>query len=169
MDRKHISWKTRYASAMLMLYPDMYEHAKLMGESNFASLFQDDHNILHETNHPSRDEFWNLTQRFIAEHREKTRQDLKIIAKGRRIRQQNHYLIINREMREYACENPERALAEAFMQGKFAGQDQANKLWKDEANRPGGAVRWARPPRKIRSRGFDKTLKRKMDGTVVRK
>lgn len=127
MRRKRISWKTRYASAMLMLHPDLYEHAKLMGETNFASLFQNDHNILHETKHPDRDEFWNLTQRFIAEHREKTKQDQKIIAKGRRIRKK-----LKPMSREHLI--VERAIC-----------------------------------RKLHSRGFDKRLKRKMDGTVVPK
>lgn len=86
MARKRIPDRTKLAAELLERGEIPYEHAKLMGETNFLSLYQLDHNIYHESGHPDRDEFWNLKHRLIAEHREKTKRDAKIIAKGRRIR-----------------------------------------------------------------------------------
>lgn len=163
--RKHLSERTLRASLLVQLGLIPYEDAKKMTVDQVISLFHVDHNILHETGHPDRDAFWNLTHRLIKEHREKTKQDVAIIAKGRRIRQKNYLIEINREMRDFVRENPDRALAEAFQQGTFEGREQANKAWSEEATRPGGALRW----RKIRSRGFDKTRRRKMDGTVEKR
>lgn len=81
--RAHIADKTKLASALLALGLIDYEHAKEMGRDNFISLFQFDHGILHaiEIN----DEFWNLTPRLIAPHREKSRKDTSIVAKVRRL------------------------------------------------------------------------------------
>jgi hypothetical protein len=141
MDRKHISWKTKCAAAVLELayirhllsaviwVP--YEHAKNMTEDQFLSLFQWDHNILHETGHPDADKYWNLTPLYIQAHRIKTKADAKVIAKGRRIRKKM---------------TPEaHALLEAGFNAMFPAK------------------------RKLQSRGFDKTKRRKMDGTVVPK
>lgn len=162
--RKHISWKTKYASALLALGHIPYSDAKQMTEDQIISLYHLDHAILHENEHEDRDKFWNLTPMLIQEHRAKTRADMKIIAKGRRIRRKEHMLEINREMREFVRENPEAALAEAFIEGTFDGRLEANASWVKEANRPGGIIGWKK---RIRSRGFDKTLKRKLDGKVV--
>ena len=64
-----------------------YDHAKAMSVEQMNSLVQIDHDgILHETNHPDKDEHWNLKARTILEHREKTRKDQGVIAKSRRIR-----------------------------------------------------------------------------------
>src|SRR5262249_53629299 len=118
MRRKHISWKTKCAAALLCVRydpPIPYDDVKKMTEDQFLSLFHWDHNILHTNN--AVDEFWNLTPMLISAHRENTNQDAKNIAKSKRIR--------------------------------FHGM-------KDKK-------------RKIRSRGFDKTLRRKMDGTVTRR
>lgn len=137
MRRKHISDSTRLAAELLERGEIPYEHAKLMGETNFLSLYQIDHNIYHESGHPDRDEFWNLKHRLIAEHREKTKRDAAIIAKGRRLRANDHELEI----------------ANAFKSGMWL----AAELMKEKRKRK----------HKIRSRGFDKRLKRKVDGTVV--
>src|SRR5262245_20716617 len=89
--RRHISWKTKAAAAILDamlvrerfgLHPRRwYEDAKRMTETQFLSLFHWDHNILHSSGHPDRDKFWNLTFMLIQAHREKTKQDRKIIDK----------------------------------------------------------------------------------------
>jgi len=160
--RKHISWKTKCAAALLDgmlvrerfgLYPRRwYDDAKRMTEDQFLSLFQFDHNILHETEHPDRDKFWNQTPRLIAEHRSKTKQDAKVIAKGRRLR-----------------ENPLVLMAEVVSAGLAEGARHAYERVNspsDTAYRDGWDRIWGK--RKIRSRGFDKTRRRKMDGTVVK-
>jgi len=174
MKRKHISWKTRCASATLAFMnkcePGWYGDAKIMTEDQFLSLFHWDHNILHESGHLDADKFWNLAPMLIKEHRTKTKTDAAIIAKGRRIRQKERGIVeLNREMREFARTNPDRAVAEAFMQGTYQGKEEANQLWTKEANRPGGALQWRKVGRRIQSRGFDKTKRKKMDGTVVKR
>jgi hypothetical protein len=179
MKRKYISWKTKCAAAVLHamavqerfgLYPQRwYDDAKKMTEDQFLSLFQWDHYPhLHESEHPDRDQFWNLAPMLIRDHSLKTKADAKVIAKGRRIRRKERGIVeLNREMREFARTNPDRAVAEAFMQGTYAGKQEADQLWAKEANRPGGALSWRKP--KLQSRGFDKTKRKKMDGTVVKR
>ena len=175
MKRKHISWKTRCASAVLALMNERgseqwYADAKAMTEDQFLSLFHFDHNILHETGHLEADKYWNLAPMLIKAHREKTKTDAAIVAKGRRIRAKSRGIVeLNREMREFARTNPDRAVAEAFMQGTYQGKEEANQLWTKEANRPGGALTWRKPKPKLQSRGFDRTKRRKMDGTVVKR
>jgi hypothetical protein len=135
MRRKRISDKTKLAASLLDRGEIPYEHAKLMGQTNFLSLYQYDHNILHESGHPDRDEFWNLKPRLIREHREKTKRDAKIIAKGRRLR---------RKRWTKSAEVKELSLGYVITRK---------------------AIEW----RKLQSRGFDKTRRRKMDGTVVKR
>jgi hypothetical protein len=149
MRRKRISWKTKYASALLALDDILYTHATKMTEDHIISLYHIDHNILHETGHPDRNKFWNLTPKLIAEHREKTKQDLKIIAKSRRIRN------------AAGAGNHEARLGKAPLR---TGPDGVNGV---NFRRP--SIRSSSGPHKIRSRGFDKTRKRKWDGTVVRR
>jgi hypothetical protein len=84
--RKHISWEKKCAVLTRQLLDIPYDHSKAMTVSQINSLVQFDHNILHETGHKDRDEHWNFTARRIREHREKTKQDAKIIAKSRRNR-----------------------------------------------------------------------------------
>src|SRR5215475_6346192 len=137
MARKHISWKTKCAAALLDamavrerfgLYPGRwYDDAKQMNEDQFLSLFHWDHNILHTNN--AVDEFWNLTPMLIAAHRAKTKQDAGIIAKSKRIRFQSMNV-----------------------------RSDGIRTWNVEDKK-----------RKIRSRGFDKTRTRHMDGTVTRR
>jgi len=138
MKRKHISWKTKCASALVapcrncgyVLFD--YDDTKLMTKDQLLSLFHFDHNILHETGHEDRDKYWNLAPKLIREHREKTKQDAKIIAKSRRIRK--------------------RLLADGLMPPSIHA-----------------ATEHLFPTRKLRSRGFDKTLRKKLDGTVVKR
>jgi hypothetical protein len=59
--RKHISWKTKYASALLALGHIPYADAREMSEDQIISLYHVDHNILNETENENRDKFWNLT------------------------------------------------------------------------------------------------------------
>lgn len=84
--RRHISTETKLAATLLKLGDIPYDHAKLMSADQIISLYEWDHNILHETGHPDRDEYWNLKPMLIAAHRAKTKIDAKIIAKGRRLR-----------------------------------------------------------------------------------
>jgi hypothetical protein len=147
MKRKHISWKTKCAAALLDaqiargLDTSWYVDAKQMTEDQFLSLFQWDHNIFHSgtrsvASHESGliftpldpDVFWNLTPMLIKAHREKTKVDVKIIAKGKRIRKDWHKLV------------------------ELSGMTREPPLL-----------------RRLRSRGFDKTKRRKWDGTVVKR
>ena len=144
--RKHISWKTKCAAAVLDamaqrerfgLYPRRwYDDAKKMTEDQFLSLFHWDHNILHSSENEDRDRFWNLTPIPILEHRAKTKADAKIIAKGRRIREKH------RPPKEHAA----TTLAQLEKQLKTASY-----------------------VRKLASRGFDKRYRKKLDGTVVKR
>lgn len=177
MKRKHISWKTRCAAALIAPCRNcgyallLYDDAKKMTEDQLLSLLHWDHNILHETGHEDVDKYWNLTPLLIKEHREKTKTDAAIIAKGRRIRFKDTWLQIDAELRKEV--GNDKALVEvareAYWAGRCQGAEQANKSWSEEANRPGGALQWRKPRRKLRSRGFDKTKRRKMDGTVVKR
>jgi len=174
--RKHISWKTRCAAALLdgclvrerfgLAPRRWYDDAKKMTEDQFLSLFQFDHNMLHAFGDENRDAFWNFTPRAIREHREKTKRDAKIIAKSKRIRRHGHSLVFNPEAARDLRESPVKVMAEVFHEGVVEGREETNKKWIEEANRPGGAVRWVR---KIHSRGFDKTLRKKVDGTVLKR
>jgi hypothetical protein len=142
--RKRPSLETKLA-AMTVLYFDIpYLHAKKMTQRQVNSLVHWDHNILHETEHPDRNVFWNYTPRMIREHRRKTKQDLKIVAKGRRIRRQGHSLILSPEARQELRQgNPIDVLREVYSEGKYEGRQETNETWVQEANRPGGAVQWA--------------------------
>ena len=155
MKRKHISWKTKCAAALLHGMRDVaYEDAKQMTEDQFLSLVQFDHNILHETEHENRDKFWNLTPMWILAHREKTKQDAKIIAKSRRIR---------------AKHSPDAAGA-----GNHVARLRLAPL-RTDPDEAGGVnfraprIRPSSGSHKLKSRGFDKTLRKKMDGTVVKR
>ena len=151
--RKYIRWKTWAAAVLASACPSCgfryipYEDAKKMTEDQFLSLFHRDHNILHESGHPDRDAYWNLGPLLIKAHREKTRRDATVIAKSRRIRAWNA---------PYAA-----VQAPTLRTGPGEFQRRAGH---------GAHVAAApRPARRLRSRGFNKTLRRKMDGTVVRR
>jgi hypothetical protein len=91
MKRKHIPLKVQLAAALLEkldghnrpLIP--YEDSKQMTADQIISLFQLDHYPVRHadggSDHPS-----NLTWRWIGEHREKTKRDVKEMAKSKRIR-----------------------------------------------------------------------------------
>lgn len=91
--RKHISLKTKLAAALrcMMVEQDgklvpaiSYEDAKGMTEDQVLTLFNFDHGIHHVIS--QNDEHWNLTPRFIAEHRAKTATvDRPMIAKSARL------------------------------------------------------------------------------------
>lgn len=141
MGRKKIRDRTKLCSALLALGIIPYSDAKKMTEDQLLSLWHFDHNILHETGHPDRDKFWNLTPMLIQPHREKTKHDAAIIAKGRRIRGK---LTIGDAM---AMGIRSAVLAAAKTEG------QRTNPW----------------VRKLRSRGFDKRFRKKLDGTVVKR
>jgi len=149
--RKHISARKRAAIFALALGDVPYADAKKMTEDQILSLYHLDHNMLYENKHPDRDEYWNYTPRLIREHREKTKHDAAIIAKGRRLR-----------------ENPVVLMADAVSAGCREGvRNAVERLNRHDRYQDGWNRIWGK--RKIRSRGFDKRRRRKMDGTVVKR
>jgi hypothetical protein len=154
--RKHISWKTKYAAALLKLGDVPYSDAVKMTEDQLISLYQVDHNIYHS--YHDDDVFWNLEPMLIAAHRAKTKRDLKIMAKGRRIRAQNLPL--------GAGNQAVIAMGDAIGAGLREGVKTAMERIARKPDR--FSENWNRIfKRKIRSRGFDKTKRRKMNRTVV--
>lgn len=147
MKRKHISWKTKCASALLFASPMMYDDAKNMTEDQFLSLFEWDHNMFVSSGHEDIDKFWNLTPLFRKAHREKTKQDAKIIAKGRRIRAKNKIPEITWK-------------AGPTIGAYWMGPDGFYQV------HDGGKLKRVS---KIQSRGFDKTRSRTMSGKVVKR
>ena len=91
--RKHVSLKTKLAAALRCMMVEeggkfvpalSYEEAKLMDEDAVLSLFHYDHGIHHAIGGEA--EHWNLTPRFIAEHRHKTaKMDVPMLAKAVRL------------------------------------------------------------------------------------
>jgi hypothetical protein len=158
MKRKYISWKTRCASAVLALMDQTdpgglgYAEAKLMTEDQFLSLFQWDHNMLHAFEGEDRDSYYNLTPMLIMAHRRKTKADAKIIAKSKRIRKRQSLVEIGHLLANAVKDNrasPSEAVAEAMTEGFLRG------------------VRMGK--RKMQSRGFDKTRRKKMSGKVEKR
>lgn len=147
MNRKSISWKTHYAAALLALRQVPYEDAKRMTEDQMISLYHLDHNILHSTEDPNRDLFWNLTPMLIGAHREKTKKDAKIIAKSRRVRKK-------------LDKKSEEIMYFLGGNGLYYISSKADGLQKVpyQSNSAGAG--------KLRSRGFDKTKTRGFDGKV---
>src|SRR5215472_11874885 len=91
--REHISITTKLASALLASGDVLYDDAKLMHEDQIISLYHFDHGVLYANKNTTRsvglrdiNHFSNLTPRLIKEHREKTKNDLKVIAKSKRLR-----------------------------------------------------------------------------------
>jgi hypothetical protein len=180
--RKHISDRTFAAMALLALGKIPYEHAKAMGETNFLSLWVRDHNILHSSEHPDRDEFWNMTPMLLAEHREKTKRDMKIIAKSRRIRKKKQlddarYAARREELVELSGMRRKPALLcrlrsreQMLLERLVVCSNLPSSQWDHAACEEYLQLvrgRWHK--RKLRSRGFDRTRRRKMDGTVVKR
>jgi len=176
MGRKKIRDRTKLCSALLALGIIPYSDAKKMTEDQLLSLWHFDHNILHETGHPDRDKFWNLTPMLIRPHREKTKRDAAIIAKGRRIRTKLRAAEAELAYQELI----ESTLFDSVGAGKGATGAPARlgpalplRIGSDEeCGEPlRRSTRHSSEPhkRKIRSRGFDKTLRKKLDGTVVKR
>lgn len=140
MKRKHISWKKKYACALLALGDVPYGHAREMTADQMISLYHVDHGILHETENENVDQWWNLTPRLISAHRIKTKQDAKIIAKSRRLRA--------KYMPNDLTEKGLTEIIKRMPRVKISGWD---------------------AKRTIQSRGFDKTLRKKMSGKVERR
>jgi len=148
-----------------------------MTPAQIISLYHFDHNIYHESGHPDRNVFWNLTPRLIKQHRDKTRLDVKVIAKGRRIRRKlaEHQRTPADKSGQQGtiADNPVQLMADAISAGLRQGARDAygrlshpldlySERYKD--------IDWnQKPKRKIRSRGFDKTRTRGFDGKVRRR
>jgi hypothetical protein len=173
--RKHISWKTKCAAALLSggWGGFSYDEAKQLTEDQYLSLFHWDHNMLHSSGAKDRDVFWNLTPMFIKAHREKTKIDAKIIAKSRRLRAKGwnmffkkgatpeekevgYALFLKEELEKHGLEIRPIPPVQRLLQ---IGEQELKK------RKLGG---WD-AKRTIQSRGFDKTRRRKMDGTVIKR
>lgn len=93
MAKDHISLRKKLAAALRELKIEVdgklvdavpYGEAKKMTEDQVISLFHFDHGIHEGIDGPT--EHWNLTPRFVAEHRRKTAEiDLPQIAKTKRV------------------------------------------------------------------------------------
>ena len=81
--RAHIALKIQLAAALVQIGEIPYEHAKAMSPDQIISLFALDHGIFHAWG--GADEHWNLRFRLRREHIEKTKTDVGIIAKARRL------------------------------------------------------------------------------------
>lgn len=137
--RGHISWKTKYASALLALGDVPYVDAKQMTEDQIISLYHLDHNMLHSSEHEDRDRFWNLRPMMIRWHRQKTKADVKIVAKSKRIQERERLSHIQYRM----------------LKGETLGLEEQEFLSKRKS--------------RIKSRGFDKTLRKKLNGRVEKR
>jgi len=139
--RKHISLETKLAAALRALGDIPYEDAKKMTPAQVISLYEFDHNMLHRFT--QNDEHWNLSPTLIMAHRAKTKQDAKVFAKSRRIRDK----LLMKVMIADAHGKWDHEACQKYL--KLVERD-----WKK---------------RKIRSRGFDKTRTRHFDGTVTKR
>ena len=137
-----------------------------MAEDKFLGRWRWDHNILHEHGRADRDAFWNLTPMPIKDHAEKTKRDLKIIAKSRRIRKR----VQSTTAKEVLAETEPLvtrigdALSSGFREGMRTAYDRI--VAEERAGKRNPLRHWKRT---IQSRGFDKTRSRKMSGKVVKR
>jgi hypothetical protein len=84
MKRRHIPLATKLAAALLALGHIPYEEAKKLSAKEIIARYQFDHwPILHAIDPV--DEPWNLRPLLIAEHWEKTRKDVGVVAKVKRL------------------------------------------------------------------------------------
>ena len=155
MERKHISDRKKLAAALAELGYALeqlrnirgvgprgipYVHAMQMTPNQFISLWEWHHNKFHSwAGDEDPDHFSNLTPLLIKDHAEQTKKDLAVMAKSKRIQ---------RKLRRY---HDQQELTYGFMAVQKAVTDNVFEKHK----------------RKIRSRGFDRTKRRKMSGKVV--
>jgi hypothetical protein len=98
--------------------------------------------MLHTFGTEGVEHFSNYTPMLIAQHREKTKRDAKIIAKSRRIRSRGPALPSILAVAEELVKTGNTTITQA---------------------------EFSKRVRKMQSRGFDKTRRRKVDGTVVKR
>src|SRR5215831_54407 len=159
--RRHISWKKRCAIFALALGDVPYDDAKQMTEDQILSLYQLDHDaILHDSKHPDREKYWNYKPRLIKDHREKTKRDITVITKGRRIRRKlaEHQRTLTDKSGQprTIADNPVLLMAEALSAGLRDGaRDAYDRLSQplDMYSTNYNLIDWSRQPkRKIPSR-----------------
>jgi len=177
--RKHISDRKRAAIFALALGDVPYADAKQMTEDQILSLYHLDHNMLHSSRVQGTEHFSNYTPMLIKAHREKTKHDAAIIAKSRRIRRKFPPLAqLKTEGEPYdpwaplgAGNQAMIAMADAASKGLRDGVREAYERISRQPDRysEGWNRIFKKHKRKIQSRGFDKTKRRKMDGTVVKR
>lgn len=84
--RKYVSIREYWAAALSMLLPQAQRdelRARKAPAKSVIALFHQDHNILHAFGGPDR--WWNLTPMLREAHIEKTKRDIAIVHKSRRI------------------------------------------------------------------------------------
>jgi hypothetical protein len=171
--RKRISDRKRAAIFALALGDVPYADAKMMTEDQILSLYHLDHNMLHAFEAEGGEHFSNYTPMLIQAHGEKTKGDIKKIAKSRRIRrklQEHERKRLAKAYKQYRPYDLTGKIADALCSGFQEGARNAY----DNIGRPSSAyadnydrIDWnKKPKRKIRSRGFDKTRTRGYDGQV---
>jgi hypothetical protein len=164
--RKHISDKTKLAATLLARGEIPYNHAKLMTAAQIISLYEWHHNVHHsaagkQTVVENVDHFSNLEPILIHAHLERTKLDRKIIAKIKRMRPRAPAPV------EFFPRTME-AIRAGLEEGMRNAYDRTRHP-PDRYSENYGAIDWkAKPKRKIRSRGFDKTRRRTMRGKVVK-
>ena len=88
MTRKHIPLREQLAAALALLLPQAtrdFMRSIRASASAVIREFEIDHNILHA--HGGPDRWWNLTPMLKPYHREKSKRDISIAAKVKRLRQ----------------------------------------------------------------------------------
>lgn len=85
--RKYVAIREKWAAALSLLLPqdvrDNLRERKVPAKTVIA-LFDQDHVVLHAFDGPDR--WWNFTPMLRAVHREKSRRDTSIVAKGDRLK-----------------------------------------------------------------------------------
>jgi hypothetical protein len=152
MPRKRISDRTKLAATLLARREIPYSDAKLMTEDQINSLYEFHHNVHHssagkQTVVEDVDHFSNLEPMLIRAHLEQTKRDLREIAKSKRLRKANEEFHKSwAKLETFQREENDKILARIFNEGLGPGTK-----------------------RRLRSRGFDKTRRRKMSGKVVKR
>jgi hypothetical protein len=160
MVRKRISDRTKLAALTMLHFEIPYAHAKKMTDWQMNSLVEWHHNVHHsakgkQTIVEDVDHFSNLEPMLIAAHDRQTKIDRKVIDKIRRTKKK----MVDAPPKFF----PDLlgAIRRGLEEGMRNAYDRMQRT-PDRYSENYAAIRWDKPKRKIRSRGFDKTRRRKM-------
>jgi len=125
MKRKHIPLSEKLASALACLltqeqrdrYRGLTFEQRGYTAKEMIGLFDWDHAVLHS--HGGADKWWNLTPMLRAAHREKSRRDISIAAKVKRLRAKNGLPaglldVVDADDRQMPCHGYRKAAGETF-------------------------------------------------------